>query len=111
MCGIDELEVDLQIYFWCIPRNYYSHRLKSFQNHRLKSFQNLEYLGIGCSALENDDPAVSLPHATLDTHFLEAPEFLLEQLRSTQDTQLTATVTPDWKHYHLLASLAPQSRT
>ena len=103
MCGIDELEVDLQIYFWCIPRNYYSHRLKSFQN--------LEYLGIGCWALENDDPAVSLPHATLDTHFLEAPEFLLEPFRSTQDTQLTATVTLDWKHYHLLASLAAHSRT
>ena len=45
-----------------------------------------------------------LLHATLDIHFLEAPETMLEQIRSTQDAVLTATVTPNWKHYHWFKS-------
>ena len=73
-------------------------------SHRLKSLPSLQYLGIGCWALEGDDPAMFLQHSTLDIHFLEAPNHILERLGSTQDVQLTATGTPNWKHYHLLKS-------
>ena len=89
-------------------RMWFSSQEASCCCHRLNSIHNLEYLGIGCWSLQDNGPAMPLLHATLEIHFLEAPNSLLEQLRSTQDVQLTATVNPDWKHYHLLKSGSTQ---